>query len=280
MGRVSRAGRAGHAPRAGARGGRARVRDGTRGTGARPRHSRSPSHRSPSAPGARPPRGVRPRTRRGSRPEPEPVTESAPEVVEAPEPQPAPPVAAEVKAEPAKTEPEPVREQPSAPEAVAPEVVAGPKAPVVDSTPKAKETPAPEPVVETQPTQEGPLAVPAARISVDKAEPVKEETQGDTGAMQETEAEKPAAEKPAEPPKPVEPPKPAPARPAREGPGPARVGADLGRDHVRRSPPGLTALRKRGLTGVPVTPGSVAMLEKLKDFRGRESPWRPGPPRG
>ncbi|MEV6859607.1 septation protein SepH [Streptosporangium subroseum] len=154
-----------------------------------------------------------------ARPEPEPVTKSAPEVVEAPEPQPAPPVAAEVKAEPARTEPEPVREQPSAPEAAAPEIVAGPKDPVVDSTPKAKETPAPEPVVEIQPAQEGPLAVPAARISVDKAEPVKEETQGDTGAMQETEAEKPAAEKPAEPPKPVEPPKPAPARPAKKARG-------------------------------------------------------------
>jgi Protein of unknown function (DUF3071) len=146
-------------------------------------------------------------------PESEPVT-MVPKVVEAPEPQPAPPVAAEVRAEPARTEPEPVSELPSVPEAVA-----GPKAPVVDSTPKVKETPAPEPVVETQPTQEGPLAVPAARISADKAEPVKEETQGDTGAMQETEAEKPAAEKPAEPPKPVEPPKPAPARPAKKARG-------------------------------------------------------------
>ncbi|WP_326642202.1 septation protein SepH [Streptosporangium sp. NBC_01755] len=78
----------------------------------------------------------------------------------------------------------------------------------------AKETPAPE----TEPAQEGSIAVPAARVSVDeraKAEPGRQETQGDTGAMQETKVDKPAAEKPAEPPKPA----PAPARPAKKSRG-------------------------------------------------------------
>ncbi len=48
-----------------------------------------------------------------------------------------------------------------------------------------------------------------------KAEPGRQETQGDTGAMQETKVDKPAAEKPAEPPKPA----PAPARPAKKSRG-------------------------------------------------------------
>jgi hypothetical protein len=153
-------------------------------------------------------------------PKPEPVATDAPEVIETLKPPPTPPVTAEIKTEPVRVEPEPVRVQPSAPE-----LVAEPKAPVAESAPKVKEIPAPEPAVETQPAQDGPIAVPAARVSVDKqapqAEPVKEETQGDTGAMQETEAEKPAAEKPADPPKPAEPPKPAPApaRPAKKARG-------------------------------------------------------------
>ncbi|MFF5109500.1 septation protein SepH [Streptosporangium sp. NPDC000509] len=81
-----------------------------------------------------------------------------------------------------------------------------------------KETPASEPVPETGTAQEGSIAVPAARVSVDKrakTAPGKQETQGDTGAMQETKADKPAAEKPAEPPKPA----PAPARPAKKSRG-------------------------------------------------------------
>lgn len=87
-----------------------------------------------------------------------------------------------------------------------------------EKTVAAKETPASEPVPETGAAQEGSIAVPAARVSVDKpakTDPGRQETQGETVATQEPKADKPAAEKPAEPPKPA----PAPARPAKKSRG-------------------------------------------------------------
>lgn len=145
----------------------------------------------------------------------EPVVVRAQETTEVPEvarvtevSEPAPP--------PAVKAPEPVLPAPPpAPAAASPPPAEPPAS--VEPEPEAKSTET-APVPEAEPAPEGSIAVPAARVSVDeqaKAEPGTQETQGGTGAMQETKADKPAAEKPAEPPKPV----PAPARPAKKSRG-------------------------------------------------------------
>ncbi|MEV4749356.1 septation protein SepH [Streptosporangium sp. NPDC049248] len=148
-----------------------------------------------------------------------PEAAKAPEVMEVMEVMEAPQVA-EVSAPlppTAVTPPEPVAvpSEPAEQRSAADEKTAGqPVSTKAENTIAAKETPAPE----SEPAQEGSIAVPAARVSVDeraKAEPGRQETQGDTGAMQETKVDKPAAEKPAEPPKPA----PAPARPAKKSRG-------------------------------------------------------------
>ncbi|MEV4382147.1 septation protein SepH [Streptosporangium sp. NPDC049644] len=145
-----------------------------------------------------------------------PEAAKAPEVMEIMEA----PQVAEVSAPlppAAATPPEPVAvpSEPAGQRSAADEKTAGqPVSTKAENTIAAKETPAPE----SEPAQEGSIAVPAARVSVDeraKAEPGRQETQGDTGAMQETKVDKPAAEKPAEPPKPA----PAPARPAKKSRG-------------------------------------------------------------
>ncbi|WP_440101047.1 septation protein SepH [Streptosporangium sp. H16] len=166
----------------------------------------------------------------------EPAAAKAPEVVRAPEVAKTPevvktPEVAEV-AEVAKPSPPPAAATPEPAEPAPAAVPSGPadqRSPAAgktveqasakaEKTVAAKETPASEPAPETGSAQEGSIAVPAARVSVDeraKAEPGRQETQGDTGAMQETKVDKPAAEKPAEPPKPA----PAPARPAKKSRG-------------------------------------------------------------
>ncbi|MEU0484866.1 septation protein SepH [Streptosporangium sp. NPDC006013] len=149
----------------------------------------------------------------------EPVVAKAPEAAKAPEVTEAPQVAevpvplsptAATPPEPVAVPPEPAEQRSTAGEKAAGQQVST----KAENATVAKETPASE----TEPAQEGSIAVPAARVSVDeraKAEPGRQETQGDTGAMQETKVDKPAAEKPAEPPKPA----PAPARPAKKSRG-------------------------------------------------------------
>lgn len=81
--------------------------------------------------------------------------------------------------------------------------------------PAREQPPAPAPV--PGPAQETPIAVPAARVSVDEPaqpEPVREEAPAAVAA-QETETAKPVPDKPAEPPKQA----PAPARPAKKARG-------------------------------------------------------------
>ncbi|MFI6454261.1 septation protein SepH [Streptosporangium amethystogenes] len=142
-----------------------------------------------------------------------PEVAKTPEVTEAPQvaevSAPLPPAAA-TPPEPVAVPPEPAEQRSTADEKAAGQPVST----KAENTVVAKETTAPE----TESAQEGSIAVPAARVSVDeraKAEPGRQETQGDTGAMQETKVDKPAAEKPADPPKPA----PAPARPAKKSRG-------------------------------------------------------------
>ncbi|MFF3441416.1 septation protein SepH [Streptosporangium sp. NPDC002721] len=148
-----------------------------------------------------------------------PATAETPETSEVVKtPEVAEPPAAEATPEAAETAPaappsDPADRRPPAAEKTTERVPAE-----AEKTVAAKETPASEAAPETGSAQEGSIAVPAARVSVDeraKAEPGRQETQGDTGAMQETKVDKPAAEKPAEPPKPA----PAPARPAKKSRG-------------------------------------------------------------